>query len=149
MWQKVISLETNLENLTGLSGELQLWILESGSQMTSSYYYRTLTLKNPRFSSLHWVEILHHNFHRQIFSHSYVLLLKLLVVCSIYHCCAALTEHIAVRRCLLLSISVLVFVSTETSIASIMARFSPSISSYMSLTFSVSEGVSFFVWISN
>ena len=65
---KVILIQTNLEIPTFPSRKLQLWILVSGSELTLSYYHRTLTLKNLCVYSLHWFEFFHQDLHRQLFS---------------------------------------------------------------------------------
>ena len=47
----VLLVQTYLEFLAHPSRKLQLWIFVSGSKLTLSYYYRTLTLKNLSFIS--------------------------------------------------------------------------------------------------
>ena len=64
---KVILVQTYLEIPTRPSRKLQLWILASGSELTLSYYYKTLTLNNLRFYSLHWLEFFHQDHHHQFF----------------------------------------------------------------------------------
>ena len=65
-WQ-VILVQTYLGIPTRPPRKLQLWNLVSGSELTLSYYYRTLTLRNLWFCSSHWLEIFHQDLHRQLF----------------------------------------------------------------------------------
>ena len=132
---QVIVVQAYLEIPTRLPRELQLWILESGTDMTFSYHCRTLTPKIFWFSSLPWIEVLHHDFHGQVFSQRCVSSGKIFVVCSIYHSCASSTELIAMRRRLLLSTFLFTFVSKEALIVFILARFSSSFSAYAILIF--------------
>ena len=50
------------------SRKLQLWILVPGSELTLSYYCKTVLLKNLWLCSLHWLEFFHQDLHRQVFS---------------------------------------------------------------------------------
>ena len=76
------------------------------------------------------------------FSRIFVSFLKSIVVCSVHHLLAVLTETIAVRWHFLLSISLCTSVSKEALIVFILAQFSSSISPYMSLTLFVVEAAS-------
>ena len=94
---KMILVLTHLEILICPSQKLQLWILSSGSELTLSYYCRTLKLKNLRF-------IPHIGLNSSIkisidnlVSQKCAPFLKSIVVSSIYDFCVALTENIAVR----------------------------------------------------
>ena len=64
---KVIFIQTFLEIPTRHYRKLQLWILVSGSELTLSYYCRTVTNKNLWFHSLYWLEFFQQDLHRQVF----------------------------------------------------------------------------------
>ena len=68
---KVISFQAYLEIPTRPSRKLRLWILVSWSELTLSYYYRTLNPENRWFYSLHWLQLFRQEFHWQLFSLSF------------------------------------------------------------------------------
>ena len=78
-----------------------MWISVAGTEMTISYYYRTLKLSNCQFHSLHWLAFFHQHIHRQLISLKNAFSMKSIVVCSICRLRATLTKNIAVRLRLL------------------------------------------------
>ena len=65
---KVLLVQTYLEISIQIFQKPQLWILVSGSELTLSYYYRTLTLKKLSFWPLQWLEFFHQDLDNFFFS---------------------------------------------------------------------------------